>query len=188
MGTLFISLSSRGWRFLSRGDFLMYIRAFCCSWRLLRSGAAQPSTFFMGRLRQCTGITLPSPLAKTGSSGTELILRPFAIAKWRFSSRSNLPMQIEAPAAVGYCFAQGPHTPSTFFMGRLRQCTGITLPSPLAKTGISGTELILRPLGKGRVAFFQPRRSPYADQRTGGRRRLLRSGAAHPKLLFPWDY
>src|SRR5699024_12713658 len=119
MGTLFISLSSRGWRFLSRGDFLMYIRAFCCSWRLLRSGAAQPSTFFMGRLRQCTGITLPSPLAKTGISGTELILRPFAIA---------------------------------------------------------------------RLAFFQPRRSPYADQRTGGRRRLLRSGAAHRARLLQLAY
>src|SRR5699024_7103691 len=145
MGTLFISLSSRDWRILSRGDFLMYIRAFCCSWRLLRSGAAQPSTFFMGRLRQSTDITRPSPLAKNGMRGKAPILLSLAIGEWRFFSRSNLPMQIEAPSGGGYCVAQGPANPSTFFMGRLRQCTGITLPSPLAKTGISGTELILRP-------------------------------------------
>src|SRR5699024_9047086 len=113
----------------------------------------------------------------------ELVVRSSSFALlpsrgWRSSSRGDPLMQINAPAADGDCFAQGPHTPSSFFHGTTEPAQWHYSPSPLAMTGISGMELLLRSFVIARLAFFQPRRSPYADQRTGGRRRLLRSEAA----------
>ena len=123
------------------------------------------------------------------------------------SGRGDLLPQINAPATVGDCFAQGPHSPSSFFHGTTEEAHQNYSSSPLAMTGNSGIgqegrlphsahciRSIRNDNSLDRGSFFtschreavgfQPKRSPAADRGTSRSWRLLRSGAAHPKLLF----
>src|SRR5699024_1478956 len=122
-------------------------------------------------------------LSQVRSQRPELVVRSSSFALlpsrgWRSSSRGDPLMQINAPAADGDCFAQGPHTPGAFHHWNTEPAQCHYSPGPLAMTGIPEMEGLLLAVIIARLAFFQPRRSPYADQRTGGRRRLLRSEAA----------
>src|SRR5699024_9338751 len=54
------------------------------------------------------------------------------------SGRGDLLPQINAPATVGDCFAQGPHSPSSFFHGTTEEAHQNYSSSPLAMTGNSG--------------------------------------------------
>src|SRR5699024_6800470 len=153
----------------------------------LLSSSTPQVPFFMGRLRQRTGITPPSSLAMTGISSTEPLLRPFVIARPVGFRPRRSPDVIEAPAAGGDCFTQGKHIPSSFFHGTREAAYRNYSPSSLAMTGISGMELTLRLSVIARLAGFQPKRSPDIDRGIGDRWRLLRSGAAQPSSFFLWD-
>src|SRR5699024_377882 len=120
----------------------------------LLSSSTPQVPFFMGRLRQRTGITPPSSLAMTGISSTEPLLRPFVIARPVGFRPRRSPDVIEAPAAGGDCFTQGKHIPSSFFHGTREAAYRNYSPSSLAMTGISGMELTLRLSVIARLAGF----------------------------------
>src|SRR5699024_384737 len=93
------------------------------------------SSFFHGTTEEAYRNYSPSPLAMTGLGMGALSISLSSRGLW-VSGRSDLLTQIKASTADGDCFAQGQHSPSSFFYGTTEAAHRNYSPSPLAMTGL----------------------------------------------------